>query len=149
MNAVSDIVNLTKATTQAILKEVQVTKSAKDVEKKILQKVFQDQRVQSISKTASKIATKVGIPLIIITGTYEAVKLFVNEDYDASVVSTMKTALGLYLLISVSLISIIALLILEVIWAYFSHYVIDSSIGRYLITSLLYQDVPFLEISYK
>ena len=148
MSAVLDIVNLTKATTQVILKEVQVTKSAKDAEK-ILQKVFQDQRIQNISKTASKIAIKVGIPLIVITGTYEAVKLFVNEDYDASIVSTIKTSLSIYLLISVPLISYIALFILEVIWAYFSHYVINSSIEKYLIKSLLYHDVPFLEISYQ
>ncbi|MGP2656648.1 hypothetical protein ACOJTA_06350, partial [Malaciobacter sp. WC5094] len=143
MNAVTDISNIIKVISQEILKEAQRTKSIKNT-KKILDKIVQDKRVQNISKKASTLASKIGVPLMAITGTYEVAKLYSNEDYDASIIAAMKTTLSIYLLISLSF---AYLLIVELIWLFFSHYIIDSDIEKYLKKSLLYKTLSTKNIS--
>jgi hypothetical protein len=94
-----------------------------------------------MSKTTLELITKVGVPLVVINGTYSSLKLLSNEDYDASFLSGLKTALTVSLLIASGVTSYVLLILLEIVWNYFSHYIIDSNIEKYLYKSLLYEDI--------
>lgn len=94
-----------------------------------------------MSKTTVELITKVGVPLVVINGTYSSLKLLSNDDYDASFLSELKTALTVSLLIASGVTSYVLLILLEIVWNYFSHYIIDSNIEKYLYKSLLYEDV--------
>lgn len=94
-----------------------------------------------MSKTTLEIITKVGVPLVVINGTYSSLKLLSNDDYDASFLSGLKTTLTVSLLIASGVTSYVLLILLEIVWNYFSHYIIDSNIEKYLYKSLLYEDI--------
>ncbi|PPK60446.1 hypothetical protein B0F89_1215 [Malaciobacter marinus] len=94
-----------------------------------------------MSKTTLEIITKVAVPLVVINGTYSSLKFLSNDDYDASFLSGLKTALTVSLLIASGVTSYVLLILLEIVWNYFSHYIIDSNIEKYLYKSLLYEDI--------
>lgn len=141
MSVIDDILHMTKVVTERMLvNSVNANKSAGTVEKTI-QEILKDKKIQSMSKRTLEIITKVGVPLIIINGTYSSLKLLSNGDYDASFLSGLKTVLTVSLLIASGVTSYILLFLLEIVWNYFSHYIIDSSIEKYLYKSLLYEDI--------
>ncbi|RXJ92841.1 hypothetical protein CRV00_12530 [Malaciobacter molluscorum] len=141
MSVIDDILHMTKVVTERMLvNSVNANKSAGTAEKTI-QEILKDKKIQSMSKRTLEIITKVGVPLIIINGTYSSLKLLSNGDYDASFLSGLKTVLTVSLLIASGVTSYILLFLLEIVWNYFSHYIIDSSIEKYLYKSLLYEDI--------
>jgi hypothetical protein len=141
MSVIDDILHMTKIVTERMLvNSVNANKSAGTVEKTI-QEILKDKKIQSMSKTTLELITKVGVPLVVINGTYSSLKLLSNEDYDASFLSGLKTALTVSLLIASGVTSYVLLILLEIVWNYFSHYIIDSNIEKYLYKSLLYEDI--------
>ncbi|MGB5918569.1 hypothetical protein, partial [Arcobacter sp.] len=137
MGAVGDVVNIVKISVDTLISQFK-NKQGNAVES-IMQKILQHQKFQSIVKSSSKMINAVGIPLVIISGTYDTLCYFSDEDYDASVVSAMKTMLSVSLLLSATIIGFILLIILELLWYFFGHIVIDSDIEKYLYKSLFYK----------
>ncbi|BAK73828.1 hypothetical protein [Arcobacter sp. L] len=137
MGAVGDIVNIVKISIDTLIAQFK-NKEGNAVES-IMQKILQHQKFQSIIKSSSKMINAVGIPLVIVMGTYDTLSYFSDEDYDASVVSAMKTMLSVSLLLSATIIGFILLIILELLWYFFGHIVINSDIEKYLYKSLFYK----------
>ncbi len=137
MGAVGDIVNIVKISVDTLIAQFK-NKQGNAVES-IMQKILQHQKFQSIVKSSSKMINAVGIPLVIVMGTYDTLSYFSDEDYDASVISAMKTMLSVSLLLSATIIGFILLIILELLWYFFGHIVIDSDIEKYLYKSLFYK----------
>ncbi|QDF28476.1 hypothetical protein [Halarcobacter anaerophilus] len=137
MGAVGDVVNIVKISVDTLITQFK-NKQGNAVES-IMQKILQHNKFQSIVKSSSKMINAVGIPLVIISGTYNTLSYFSDEDYDASVVSAMKTMLSVSLLLSATIIGFILLIILELLWYFFGHIVIDSDIEKYLYKSLFYK----------
>jgi len=75
-----------------------------------------------MSKTTLELITKVGVPLVVINGTYSSLKLLSNDDYDASFLSGLKTALTVSLLIASGVTSYVLLILLEIVWNYYKAY---------------------------
>lgn len=141
MSVIDDILYMTKIITEKMLiNSVNANRTAGTAQKTI-QEILKDKKIQSMSKTTVDLITKVGVPLVVINGTYSSLKLLSNDDYDASFLSGLKTALTVSLLIASSVTSYVLLILLEIVWNYFSHYIIDSNIEKYLYKSLLYEDV--------
>ena len=137
LGAVSDIINITKITVDTLISQFK-NKQGNAVES-TMQKILQHQKFQSITKSSSKVINAVGIPLVILNGIYDSLSYFNEEDYDASVVSAMKTMLSVSLLLSATILGFVLLIILELLWYFFGHIVIDSDIEKYLYKSLLYK----------
>ncbi len=139
MGAVGDVVNIVKISVDTLI--TQFKKKQGNAVESIMQKILQHNKFQSIVKSSSKMINAVGIPLVIISGTYDTLCYFSDEDYDASVVSAMKTMLSVSLLLSATIIGFILLIILELLWYFFGHIVIDSDIEKYLYKSLFYRTI--------
>jgi hypothetical protein len=75
-----------------------------------------------MSKTTLELITKVGVPLVVINGTYSSLKLLSNDDYNASFLSGLKTALTVSLLIASGVTSYVLLILLEIVWNYYKAY---------------------------
>ncbi|RYA23538.1 hypothetical protein CRU96_07640 [Malaciobacter halophilus] len=141
MSVIDDILHMTKIITERMLvNSVNANKTAGTAQKTI-QEILKDKKIQSMSKTTLELITKIGVPLVVINGTYSSLKLLSNDDYDASFLSGLKTTLTISLLIASGVTSYVLLILLEIVWNYFSHYVIDSNIEKYLYKSLLYEDI--------